>query len=74
MLSKEKGLDDETIRMLEMRGVKVINNCMFIPSTCIYLKDNKCTIHNTKPDFCKRFFCDSCENAEEFKKLKEMIR
>jgi Fe-S-cluster containining protein len=35
---------------------------------CIYLKDNKCLIHQTRPQVCREFFCNS-----KSKKFKEMI-
>ena len=28
---------------------------------CIYLKNNKCSIHKTRPQVCREFFCDSKE-------------
>ncbi|MBU0666220.1 MAG: YkgJ family cysteine cluster protein [Nanoarchaeota archaeon] len=34
---------------------------------CIYLKDKKCTIHNTRPKVCRKFFCTS--DKEEFKEM-----
>lgn len=27
--------------------------------SCVYLEDNKCSIHNNKPKSCKTFFCSS---------------
>ena len=29
--------------------------------SCIYLKDNKCSIHKTRPKVCTEFFCESKE-------------
>jgi Fe-S-cluster containining protein len=36
--------------------------------SCIYLKDNKCTMHSEKPAVCQRFFCKSDD-----RKFKGMI-
>ena len=36
--------------------------------SCIYLKENKCSIHKTRPQVCREFFCDS-----KLKKFKKMI-
>ena len=30
--------------------------------SCIYLKENKCSIHDKRPNVCKPFFCDSNES------------
>ena len=38
---------------------------------CIYLKDNKCSIHKTRPAVCKKFFCNS--KNPQFKVMIEMI-
>ena len=40
--------------------------------SCIYLKDNKCSIHEKRPQSCKNFFCDS--KKEQFKKMIEEIK
>lgn len=37
--------------------------------SCIYLEDNKCSIHETRPQICRGFFCNS--KKEEYK---DMIR
>jgi len=37
--------------------------------SCIYLKNNKCSIHNIRPQACREFFCTSKQ-----KRFKEMIR
>ena len=47
--------------------------------SCIYLKNGLCSIHETRPEACKAFFCDSkdekfkdmIEEIEKFKKLSE---
>ena len=38
---------------------------------CIYLKDGKCSIHETRPEACREFFCTSKD--ERFKKMIGMI-
>ena len=40
--------------------------------SCIYLKDGKCSIHNERPQVCRKFFCDSTD--ERFKGMVEKIR
>ena len=37
--------------------------------SCFYLKDTKCSIHESRPDACKAFFCTSKSKA-----FKEMIK
>ncbi len=37
--------------------------------SCIYLKDKRCSIHDRRPEVCRKFFCSSKE-----KKYKDMIR
>jgi Fe-S-cluster containining protein len=37
--------------------------------SCFYLKDTKCSIHKTRPEACKAFFCSSKSKA-----FKEMIK
>lgn len=36
--------------------------------SCIYLKDKRCSIHEIRPESCRKFFCDSKE-----KRFAEMI-
>jgi Fe-S-cluster containining protein len=40
--------------------------------SCIYLKDNKCTIHETRPKVCRKFFCSS--KAKKFQGMIDEIR
>jgi len=40
--------------------------------SCIYLKDNKCSIHDDRPRSCREFFCDSKE--DRFSSMIEKIR
>ncbi len=37
--------------------------------SCVYLNDNKCSIHQTRPQVCKEFFCSSKK-----KRFQGMIR
>ena len=38
---------------------------------CIYLKGNKCSIHKSRPQVCKEFFCTS--KLKKFRKMIEQI-
>ncbi|MFC1727346.1 YkgJ family cysteine cluster protein [Patescibacteria group bacterium] len=38
-------------------------------SSCIYLKNNRCSIHHQRPQVCQEFFCTS-----KSKKFKGMIK
>jgi len=40
--------------------------------SCVYLKGNKCSIHKTRPQVCKDFFCAS--KLKKFKKMIEQIK
>lgn len=39
--------------------------------SCIYFKDNKCSIHEDRPKSCRNFFCDS--NEKQFKGMIKKI-
>ncbi|MFH1561442.1 MAG: YkgJ family cysteine cluster protein [Patescibacteria group bacterium] len=39
--------------------------------SCIYLKNNKCSIHQTRPQACQRFLCTS--KSKNFKRMIELI-
>lgn len=39
--------------------------------SCIYLKDNKCSIHSIRPNACRDFFCTSPE--PRFSQMVEMV-
>jgi Fe-S-cluster containining protein len=39
--------------------------------SCVYLKDNKCSIHATRPKVCRAFFCTSKE--EKFQDMIKMV-
>ena len=51
----------------EMIGANIITQKE--DGSCIYQKDNKCSIHNKRPEACKAFFCKSDDP-----KFKEMIK
>lgn len=40
--------------------------------SCTYLKDNRCSIHENRPESCRNFFCDSKDHRfrEMIKKIK----
>ena len=38
---------------------------------CIYLKNNKCSIHHFRPKVCRKFFCRS--KNPKYKKMIELI-
>lgn len=40
--------------------------------SCVYLKNNTCSIHNDRPKVCREFFCDS--KSENFKEMRRIIR
>lgn len=40
--------------------------------SCCYLKKNKCSIHKTRPEVCREFFCDS--KLKKFKNMIEQIK
>lgn len=40
--------------------------------SCVYLKDNKCGIHNNRPEVCRDFFCTT--KAKKFKKMVEIVK
>lgn len=60
------GIVDDFIEA-ELIGANIIEQKP--DGSCYYLKDNKCSIHKTRPISCKNFFCSSKD-----KKFKEMIK
>lgn len=36
---------------------------------CVYLKGNKCTIHNNKPKYCRKFFCGDIKSNKRMRDL-----
>jgi len=39
--------------------------------SCFYLRNNKCSIHDIRPQVCKEFFCNS--KLKRFKKMVQQI-
>ena len=54
----------------EMTGANIIKQKP--DGSCYYLKNNKCSIHKTRPISCKNFFCSSKD--KKFKKMIKMIQ
>ncbi len=61
---------EENFKKAERNGLNIL--AMHDDESCIYLKDNKCTIHKRRPTACRKFFCDS-KNLK-FKKMIEKIK
>ncbi|KKQ81492.1 MAG: hypothetical protein UT05_C0015G0001 [Parcubacteria group bacterium GW2011_GWF2_38_76] len=40
--------------------------------SCIYLDNSCCSIHKSRPQVCRSFFCDSTE--EEYQTMREIIK
>ena len=40
--------------------------------SCFYLKDKKCSIHDKRPQACRKFFCNS--DKKEFQSMIEKIK
>jgi len=49
----------------EMTGANIISQKE--DGTCIYQEDNRCSIHKTRPQSCRNFFCTS--NDSKFKTM-----
>ena len=53
--------DDEK-RWIEYHGIEYIENevgtFIKINNPCVNLKDGLCTIHDTRPDVCRKWFCE----------------
>jgi len=54
----------------EMVGANVLKQKE--DGSCVYLKDNKCHIHNFRPQSCRNFFCDS--DDPKFQKMIKDIK
>ena len=39
--------------------------------SCVYLKDNKCSIHEKRPEACREFFCTS--EKPKFQKMIQIV-
>jgi len=62
---KEFGLDDD-FTTAQRYGGNILSQKK--NGSCIYLKNNLCSIHKKRPQFCRDFFCEST-----LKKFKGMI-
>ncbi|PJA49436.1 hypothetical protein CO169_02010 [Candidatus Shapirobacteria bacterium CG_4_9_14_3_um_filter_39_13] len=40
-------------------------------NSCIYLKNNSCSIHQDRPQLCRLFFCTS--KSKRFEKMRQAI-
>ena len=60
----------EDFQEAEMCGANIITQNK--DGSCIYLIKGKCSIHNKRPDACKKFFCDSKD--PNFKEMINMIK
>ena len=54
----------------EMCGANIIEQKE--DGSCFYLKDGKCSIHDTRPKACREFFCTS--KNKKFKAMIEEIK
>jgi putative endonuclease len=63
---KKSHFDDDFSAVLKYGGNIVSQNK---DGSCIYLKNNKCSIHERRPQSCREFFCTST-----LKKYKDMIQ
>jgi Fe-S-cluster containining protein len=59
--------NEDEKRWIEYHGMEVIENelgtFIRINNPCINLKDGLCIIHDTRPDFCRKWFCE--DNKEQ---------
>ena len=60
----------EDFQEAEMCGANIITQKE--DDSCIYQKDNQCSIHTKRPEACKAFFCKS--NNPKFKVMIEEIK
>jgi len=65
---QEFGIVDDFIEA-EMGGANII--AQKDDSSCIYLIDGKCSIHQTRPQSCENFFCTS--NDPKFSSMIDKI-
>lgn len=59
----------EDFREAEFAGANILKQKE--DDSCIYLKNNKCSIHSRRPGSCRNFFCSS--KNPEFKSMIEQI-
>ncbi len=60
----------EEFEEAEMVGANIVEQKE--DGSCIYLEDNKCSIHYERPESCRNFFCDSKE--KRFREMAVKIR
>ena len=63
---KKFGLNDD-FNTIQKYGGNILNQKK--DGSCVYLKNNLCSIHKKRPQVCRDFFCGST-----LKKFKEMIK
>ena len=71
---KYKTIFDERETLEDFSAAKVCGANLLKQHTdesCIYLKENKCSIHENRPAVCRGFFCTGTEN--KYKKMRKMI-
>jgi Fe-S-cluster containining protein len=49
------GNDEEQKKLLEWRGLSIVDNTIVLDAPCKYLADNLCTIYDHKPEYCTKF-------------------
>jgi len=65
---EEFGLEKD-FEEAEMCGANIISQNK--DGSCIYLIDGKCSIHKTRPQSCRNFFCKNTKFTNMIKKIKE---
>ena len=53
----------------EFSGANIITQKQ--DGSCIYQKDNKCSIHKTRPEVCRKFFCTDSNFKSMIEKINE---
>jgi len=66
---KEFGLDDD-FTTVQRYGGNILSQKK--DGSCIYLKNNLCSIHKKRPQSCRDFFCES--TSKKFKGMISMIK
>jgi len=61
---------EEDFKEAERNGLNIL--AVHDDESCIYLKDNKCSIHKRRPTACRKFFCDS--KKPQYKTMIEKIK
>ena len=63
-------IEDISFEEAELTGANILKQKE--DNSCIYLKDNTCSIHKDRPEVCTKFFCDSKE--EKFQDMIQTIK